>query len=43
MLKLPQGANKDTQMANGTEPNQDFGKNFTKIKNLNPFSKNPQF
>ena len=37
MLKLPQGANIDTQMANGTQPNQDFGKIFTKIKNPNPF------
>ena len=43
MLKLLQGANTDTQMANGTQLNQDFGKIFTKIKNPNPFSKNPQF
>ena len=43
MLKLSQGANTDTQMKNGTQPNQDFGKIFTKIKNPNPFSKNPQF
>ena len=43
MLKLPQGASTDAQMANGTQPNQDFGKIFTKIKNPNPFLKNPQF
>ena len=43
MLKLPQGANTDTQMANGTQPNQDFRNIFTKIKNPNPFLKNPQF
>ena len=40
MLKLPQGANTDTQTANGTQPNQDFGKIFIKNKNPNPFSKN---
>ena len=43
MLKLPQGANTDAQIANGTQPNQEFGKSFTKIKNPNPFLKNPQF
>ena len=43
MLKLPQEASTDTQTANGTQPNQEFGKIFTKNKNPNPFLKNPQF
>ena len=42
-LKMPQGANIDAQTTNGTQPNQGFRKNFTKTKNPNPFSKNPQF
>ena len=42
-LKMPQGANTDAQTTNGTQPNQGFRKNFTKTKNPNPFSKNPQF
>ena len=43
MLKLPQEASTDTQTANGTQPIQEFEKIFTKNKNPNPFSKNPQF
>ena len=43
MLKLPKLANIDSHRSNGTEPNQDIEKNFTKTKVLNPFSKIPQF
>ena len=43
MLKMPQGANTDTQTSNKTQPNQDFERNFHKNENPNPFSKNPQF
>jgi len=40
---MPQGANTDTKMVNGTQPNQDFRNILSKIKNPNPFSKNLQF
>ena len=43
MLKLPQRANTNTNIANRTQPNQNFERNFHNFKNLNPFSKNPQF
>ena len=42
-LELPQGANTDAQTPNGTKPNQEIEEIFTKNKNPNPFSKNPQF
>ena len=42
-LKMPQGANTDAQTINGTQPNQRFWRIFTKTKNSNPISKNPQF
>ena len=42
-LKMPQGANIDAQITNGTQPNQGFKKKFTKTKNPNPFSEKPQF
>ena len=43
MIKLPQGANTDAQTANGTQPNQRFGKIVTKKKNPTQFSKIPNF
>ena len=43
MLKLPHGANTDTQTSNGTQPNQRFWKIFTETKNPNPIFENPQF
>ena len=43
MLKMPQGANTDTQTSNKTQPTQDFERNLHKNENPNPFSKNPQF
>ena len=42
-FKLSQGANTDTHKSNGTQPNQNFEKNFPKTKFPTPFSKNPQF
>ena len=33
MLELPQGANTDAQTPNGTKPNQEHEKIFTKIGN----------
>ena len=43
MIKMPQGANTDTYRPNRTQPNQNFEKILVKIKNPNPFLKNPQF
>ena len=43
MLKLSQRANTYTNKPNGTKPNQEIEKNFTKCKVPNPFSKVPQF
>ena len=43
MLKLLKLANTNTHKSNGTEPNQQIEKNFTKTKVPNPFSKIPQF
>ena len=40
---MPHRANTDTNIANGTQPNQNFGKNFTKLRTLTPFSKNYKF
>ena len=42
-IRLPQGANTDTQTSNGTQPNKRFWKFFTKTKNPNPIFENPQF
>ena len=42
MIRMPHRANTNTQISNGTQPNQNFEENFHKIKNPNPFSKNPQ-
>ena len=39
----PHGANTDTHKTNGTQPNQNFEKNFSKTKFPTPLSKNPQF
>ena len=41
MLKLPQGANTDTNKLNGTQPNQNFEFFFTKLRVLTHFRKNP--
>ena len=43
MLRMPQGANTDANTSNGTQPNQNFGKPCTKLRNLTLFRKNPQF
>ena len=43
MLKLSQGANTDSHKPNGTQPNQNFEKNFPKYKDPNPFSEIPKF
>ena len=40
---MPHGANTGTNTANETQPNQNFRKNFTKLRTLTPFSKNPKF
>ena len=41
---MPQGASTDTHKPNGIQPNQNFEKkNLLKIKNPDPFLKNPQF
>ena len=43
MLKLPQGANTDTNKPNGTRPNQNFEFFFTKLRVPTHFQKkNPQ-
>ena len=42
-LKMPQGANTDTQMVNGTQPNQDFGKISQKLRTPTHFQKIPNF
>ena len=39
---MPHGANTDTNTANGTQPNQNFEKQFTKIRTPTPFSKIPK-
>ena len=36
MLKMPQGANTDTQTSNKTQPNQDFERNLQKNKKKTP-------
>ena len=43
MLKLPHGANTNTNKSNGTKPNQEIEKICTKFKVPNPFSKIPQY
>ena len=43
MFKMPHGANTNTNIANGTQPNQNFERNFHKFKNPNPVFENPQF
>ena len=43
MLELPQGANTDAQTPNGTKPNQEIEKLFTKIRIPTQFSKIPNF
>ena len=43
MIKMPQGANTNIHKLNGTQPNQNFEKNCSKIKFPTPFSKNPQY
>ena len=40
-FKLPQGANTDTIMTNGAQPNQDFEEILPKISKPNPFLKIP--
>ena len=40
---MPQGANTNTHKPNETQPNQNFEIFLVKIKNPNPFLKNPQF
>ena len=40
---MPHRANTDTNIANGTRPNQNFGKHFTKLRTPTPFLKNPKF
>ena len=40
---MPHGANTDTNIANGTQPNQNLEKNFTKIRTSTQFSKIPNF
>ena len=40
---MPHGANTATNTANGTQPNQNFEKKFTKIRTPTPFSKIPKF
>ena len=42
-FKLPQGANTDAQIPNGTQPNQRIEKKFTKFRNPTQFSKIPNF
>ena len=37
---FPQGANINTNRSNGTKPNQEIEKNFTKFKVSQPFFKN---
>ena len=39
IIKMPQGANTDTISSNGTQPNQNFEKNFPKSTFPTPFSK----
>ena len=41
MLKMPQGANTDTQTSNKTQPNQDFERNLHKNENPTHFKKIP--
>ena len=36
---MPQGANTNTHKPNGTQPNQNFEKNFTKSRTLTHFRK----
>jgi len=43
MFRMPHEANIDTNIANGTQPNQNFEKIFHKNKNPNPVFENPQF
>ena len=40
---MPHGANTGTNTTNETQPKQNFGKNFTKMRTPTPFSKNPKF
>ena len=42
-IRMPHGANIDTQRSNGTQPNKNFEKKFTKIRTPTQFFKNPQF
>ena len=43
MFKMPHGANTDTNIANGTQPNQNFEKICTKIRTPTLFWKSPNF
>ena len=43
MFNLPQGANTVTNTGNGTQPNQNFERIFTKMRTLTQFSKIPNF
>ena len=38
---MPQGANINTNISNGTKPNQEIDKILTKFKVPNPFQKHP--
>ena len=40
---MPHRANTDTNIANGTRPNQNFGKHFTKLRTPTAFLKIPKF
>ena len=40
---MPQGANINTNISNGTKPNKQIDKILTKFKVPNHFSKTPQF
>ena len=43
MLELPHGANTNAKIPNGTKPNQEIEKNFTKIRIPTHFRKIPNF
>ena len=42
MFRMPQGANTDTQTSNGTQPNQNLKKKFTKIGTPTQFFESPK-